>query len=98
MEDETPEGRHARTTGRFPSHAEQILVIGKTLLVFLALSALLYLALCGLLYAKQRALIYFPGETRVSVEQTDIKIDRGDVTLRGWVVNSGQPSAILYFG
>ena len=72
--------------------------VGKTLLIFLALSALLYLALCALLYAKQRALIYFPEETRVSAEQTDIGIDRGDAVLRGWLVNPGRTSAILYFG
>ncbi|WP_368563871.1 alpha/beta hydrolase [Pseudoxanthomonas sp. UTMC 1351] len=70
----------------------------KTLLIFLALSALLYVALCALLYAKQRALIYFPEMTRVAVIQTDISVDRNDVVLRGWVVNPGQPGAILYFG
>lgn len=73
-------------------------MVGKTLLIFLALSALLYLALCTLLYAKQRALIYFPEETRVSAAQTDVSIDRGDVVLRGWVVNPGRPGAIVYFG
>lgn len=73
-------------------------MIGKTLLIFLALFALLYLALCGLLYAKQRALIYFPETTRVAAAQTDVSIDRSDVVLRGWVANPGRSGAILYFG
>jgi uncharacterized protein len=72
--------------------------VGKTLLIFLALSALLYLALCALLYAKQRALIYFPETTRVAVAQTDLSIERNGAVLRGWVVNPGRPGAILYFG
>jgi uncharacterized protein len=73
-------------------------VVGKALLIFLALAALLYLALCVLLYSKQRSLIYFPETTRVAAAQTDISIDRGDAVLRGWVANPGRAGAILYFG
>lgn len=73
-------------------------VIGKTLTILLALSVLLYLGLCTLLYFKQRSLIYFPEATRVAAAQTDIRIDRDGIALRGWVVNPGRHRAILYFG
>ncbi|MFD0738175.1 alpha/beta hydrolase [Lysobacter koreensis] len=60
--------------------------------------ALAYLALCGWMYAKQRELVYFPQSTRVEPERTDFALRRDGVTLRGWVVNRGQPGAIVYFG
>lgn len=59
---------------------------------------LLYLGLCGFLYARQRSLIYYPQFTTVDADQTDFELARDGVTLRGWVLNPGQPRALLYFG
>lgn len=64
----------------------------------LAIAGLVYAGLCGLLYVQQRQLVYFPAFTRIPAAQTDFALRRGDVVLRGWVVNPGQPRAILYFG
>lgn len=57
-----------------------------------------YVGLCGYMYARQRDLIYYPQVTRVDADATDFALERGNVTLRGWVVNPGQPRALLYFG
>lgn len=72
--------------------------MSKALLIALGLVALAYGAICGLLYLRQQQLIYYPGFTRVSPAQTNFSLQRGDVTLRGWIVNPGQPRAVLYFG
>ena len=66
--------------------------------IAIAVLAAGYLGLCAWLYASQRSLIYFPQSTRVEARETDVEIRRDGVTLRGWVVNPGQPTAILYFG
>jgi pimeloyl-ACP methyl ester carboxylesterase len=61
--------------------------------------ALTYVAVCGLMYARQRDLVYYPQLTRVDAAQTDFALPVGeDVVLRGWVVNPGQPRALIYFG
>ena len=57
-----------------------------------------YLALCALLYLRQRDLLYLPAYTRVDAATTDFALQRPDAVLRGWVVNPGQPRALLYFG
>lgn len=64
----------------------------------LAVAALAYALLVALAFAFQRNLVYFPGYTRVDAAGTDFALDRGDAVLRGWVVNPGKPSAIVYFG
>jgi pimeloyl-ACP methyl ester carboxylesterase len=73
-------------------------MFGKSLLAVIALLLIAYLGLCVLLYFKQRDLIYYPGFTRVSAQETDFNLQRGGVTLRGWRINPGRPNAILYFG
>lgn len=73
-------------------------MIRKRLLALLVLLALAYTAICGLLYAKQRQLIYFPQGTRVSAEHANFELRRGDVVLRGWLLNPGRARAIVYFG
>lgn len=73
-------------------------MLGKTLLVVVALLALAYLGLCALLHSQQRSLIYFPQATRADAARTDIAIARPDAVLRGWVVNPGRSDAIVYYG
>lgn len=70
----------------------------KSLLTVLLLVLAAYAGICAYLYSQQRALLYFPRFTRVAASQTDFHLVRDDATLRGWVVNPGQPRLILYFG
>lgn len=57
-----------------------------------------WLGLCLFLFVVQRKLIYFPELTRADAATTDYALQRGDAMLRGWIVNPGQPAALLYFG
>ncbi len=70
----------------------------RTALALAALLALLYIGVCLLMYAQQRSFIYFPQATRTAAAATDFALDRGDATLRGWLVNPGREDAVLYFG
>jgi uncharacterized protein len=65
------------------------------LLVVLGLS---YLVVCTYILLRQRSLIYYGDFTRTEAASTDFALARGDVTLRGWVVNPGGGDPILYFG
>lgn len=66
-----------------------------TLAVVLVLA---YAMLCALLFLAQRRMIYLPEYTRTARDGTDYALARDGVELRGWVVNPGQDSAIVYFG
>ena len=70
----------------------------RTLLTVLALVAAVYIGLCAWMYANQRNAMYFPQFTQVDAGATDFQLRRDGATLRGWVVNPGRASAILYFG
>ncbi|MFS8136932.1 MAG: alpha/beta hydrolase [Thermomonas sp.] len=70
----------------------------KSFLTVLFLLVVAYAGICAYLYSQQRALLYLPQFTRVAASNTDFKLVRDGVSLRGWVVNPGQPRAILYFG
>ena len=63
-----------------------------------ALPLLAYAGVCGWMYAKQRELLYVPQDTKADAAQTDFGIARNGVMLNGWLVNIGQPNAVLYFG
>ncbi len=69
-------------------------MLGSLLLVVLAT----YVLLCAFLFFYQRQMLYLPQYTRVDAAQTDFELVRDEVRLRGWVVNPGQPRALLYFG
>jgi len=71
---------------------------GKWIAGLLALPVLGYGAACSWMYAKQRDLMYFPQATRADAAQTDFGIARNGVMLNGWLVNPGQPRAVVYFG
>lgn len=71
----------------------------RLLMIWIALPlTLVYVGLCGFMYVRQRDLLYLPQDTRVDASQTDFALPRDGVTLRGWVVNPGQPRALVYFG
>lgn len=70
----------------------------RSLYVLLAVCVLGYAGICAWMYAQQRTLMYYPQFTRTEVRQADFDIDRDGIKLRGWMVNAGQPGAILYFG
>jgi len=63
-----------------------------------ALLTLGYVACVVFLDVEQRSLLYFPQYTHVEAAQTDFALRRGEVTLRGWVMNPGQSRALIYFG
>lgn len=57
-----------------------------------------YLSWVGMLYFMQRDLIYYPMADPAPEAAPAYRLQRGDVTLRGWVVNPGKRDAIVYFG
>ncbi|KGQ19023.1 hydrolase of the alpha/beta superfamily [Lysobacter dokdonensis DS-58] len=63
-----------------------------------AAPVLAYAGLCGWMYAKQRDLLYLPQTTKADPNETDFGIARNGVMLNGWLVNIGQPGAVVYFG
>ena len=73
---------------------------GKPLVASLlvALPALAYAGACGWMYMKQRELLYLPQLTKADPAKTDFGIARNGVMLNGWLVNIGQPGAVIYFG
>lgn len=72
----------------------------KKLLVaaLVATPVLTYAGVCGWMYAKQREILYMPQDTKADAKQTDFGIARNGVMLNGWLVNIGQPGAVVYFG
>ncbi|GAB2494449.1 alpha/beta hydrolase [Arenimonas alkanexedens] len=64
----------------------------------LALALLAYAGACALMYSQQRALVYLPQGTRLDAIHTNFQLDRGEVVLRGWVLNPGRGDALVYFG
>lgn len=73
-------------------------MLAKSLLAMAVLLLLGYAGLCALLYFKQRDLIYYPQATTVPARSTDFSLVRDGVTLRGWRLNPGRASALIYFG
>lgn len=71
---------------------------GKVFASLIALPVLGYSAVCGWMYAKQRELMYFPEVTRVDATQTNFQIAADGITLKGWLLNEGQPGAVIYYG
>ena len=63
-----------------------------------AVLLLAWLAGAATLYLAQTRLLYHPEHTRVEPAQTDYSLVREGVTLRGWVLNPGQPRALIYYG
>ena len=57
-----------------------------------------YLLLAAFLYIYQRKLIYFPTPTDPGFDADEVIIDNSGIRLHGWVLNPGQPQALLYFG
>lgn len=70
----------------------------KMILTVLALAVVAYAGICAWMYVKQRDMMYFPQATKTEAKDTDFGIARNGVMLNGWLVNIGQPGAIIYFG
>lgn len=70
----------------------------KMILSALAVAGLVYAAAVAWMYARQRELMYFPQATKAEAKVTDFGIARNGVMLNGWLVNIGQPGAVVYFG
>ena len=68
------------------------------LIVVVVVAVLGYAGLCWFLHAQQREMIYYGGFTAADPATTDFELKRQGATLRGWVVNPGGRTPILYFG
>jgi pimeloyl-ACP methyl ester carboxylesterase len=86
---------HAATLRRASPLARMLRLLG----VALGLPVLAWVVVCVLMYLQQRELLYLGGFTRVDAAATNFALPRDDdITLRGWVVNSGASDVLLYFG
>ncbi len=64
----------------------------------LAVALLMYGGLLALMYVNQRELMYFPQFTRDPPTAPDFHLEVDGARLAGWVVQPGQPKALLVFG
>ncbi len=72
--------------------------VKRFLLRFAIAIVLIYLLACIALYTVQRSLLYFPQPMIAAPDAQSISIPANGNLLHGWVVNPGQPDAIIYFG
>ena len=59
-----------------------------------------YVGFCLLLYLAQDRLIFFPQPLRGEPAGPQVRpaaVERGDVTLRGWIVNGQSPGPLLFY-
>ncbi len=82
----------------FPGISENSPMFRKILVWSAVLLVLGYIGGAVFMDVEQRSFLYFPQYTRVEAGQTDYALRRGEVTLRGWVMNPGQSRALIYFG
>ena len=59
---------------------------------------LFYIGLCLVLFVLQRKFLYFPQPSGAVRGITEIGFTTDGVQLNGWVVNEGQPKALIYYG
>jgi len=60
-----------------------------------------YLALCVALFVLQRKFIYFPQAVAFDAPLSKaeaVSLDLGHIRLEGWIVNSGNDKALVYYG
>lgn len=74
------------------------MTVRKVMLRIVAVAALFYACVGAFMFANQHSLVYYPQLTRSDRAGTDFGLRRGDVELRGWIINPGAPDPILYFG
>lgn len=65
---------------------------------FLRIIVLAYFLMGVLLYANQRSQIYFSVPALEIYADESHEIRNQDVLLKGWILNPGNPNAIIYFG
>ncbi len=70
----------------------------RSLLGLLLVAGTAYVAVLSLLYVKQRSLLFQASFTRQPVAEPNFDFAVDGAVLRGWVLNPGQPKALLYFG
>jgi pimeloyl-ACP methyl ester carboxylesterase len=69
-----------------------------TVLVLLSALCAVYLLITSLLYFMQRRLLFYPVPAIEGVDGESIFFSNQGITLEGWVLNQGQPGALIYFG
>jgi hypothetical protein len=57
-----------------------------------------YLLLAAFLYVFQRRLLYFPVRVDPAFVAEQVVVENQGTRLHGWVLNPGQPGAVVYFG
>lgn len=70
----------------------------KVFLSLLQTIALIYLATVALMYLMQRSLLYHPAPSPKQFAEKPVSFDNAGQKLQGWVLNPGQPHAVLYYG
>ncbi len=70
----------------------------KTILSLIYLSAAAYLLFMGLLYLLQRNLLFYSVPSPVDISSETMTFDNQGIKLQGWILNGGQPRALIYFG
>ena len=70
----------------------------KSIMTFLLLITVAYLLVVALLYIAQRNLLYYPVPVRDGITEEQIILKNDDLSLHGWVINSGNKKALIYFG
>lgn len=73
-------------------------ILRKACVALVATVALAYAGMCGLLYAAQGTVLYHPSPLLFEPDAQALEITGKTGPLRGWVVNPGQPDALVYFG
>ena len=62
------------------------------------LLAVLYLLLAGFMFLFQRSLLYYPVPHQAGIPREEVNFENDGLNLHGWVLNQGQPKALVYFG
>ena len=70
----------------------------KSFIVLIAVLASFYLLLLALLYIFQRNLLFYPVPPVDGISREAISFTNQGISLRGWVLNKGQPRALIYYG
>jgi len=70
----------------------------KSIITLVSLLAIAYLLAVALLYIVQRSLLYYPVAARDDIAREEISFKNNEITLHGWILNSGQRKALIYFG
>jgi len=70
----------------------------KSIIILIAGLIICYLLMVAVLYFMQRSLLFNPVPPVDGISTQTISFTNDDITLKGWVLNPGQPRSLIYFG